>query len=72
MRIPCLALIGLCLLQAGCSTEQLYATGRNAQRAQCVKQADTTAQNRCLEDAGMPHDVYNKETEAARAAATKP
>jgi hypothetical protein len=42
---------------AACSSEQLYATGRNAQRAECMKQADATARDRCLKDAGMSHDA---------------
>jgi Prokaryotic membrane lipoprotein lipid attachment site len=54
------------LLLAGCSSEQLYATGRNAQRAECMKQADSAARDRCLKDAGMSHDAYQKEADAAR------
>ena len=57
-------LIGLIL--AACSSEQLYATGRNAQRAECMKQADGSARDRCLKDAGMSHDTYQREADAAR------
>ena len=55
----------LALLLAACSSEQLYATGRNAQRAECLKQADGTARDGCLKDAGMSHDAYKKEADAA-------
>jgi hypothetical protein len=54
------------LLLAACSSEQLYATGRNAQRAECVKQADGASRDRCLKDADMSHDTYKKEADAAR------
>ena len=54
------------LILAACSSEQLYATGRNAQRSECMKQADGTARDRCLKDAGVSHDAYQKEAEAAR------
>ena len=59
--------ITLCaLLLSACSTEQLYATGRNAQRAECMKQADSSARDRCLKDADMTFDAYKKETDAVR------
>ncbi|WP_294636855.1 hypothetical protein [uncultured Aquabacterium sp.] len=65
MRIsPLLTLVALLL--GACSTEQLYATGRNAQRAECMKQADGGARDRCLKDAGMSHDTYQKEADGAR------
>ena len=54
------------LLLAACSSQQLYATGRNAQRAECMKQADGMARDRCLKDAGMSRDAYQKEADAAR------
>lgn len=54
------------LLLVACSSEQLYASGRNAQRAECMKLADGAARDRCLKDAGMSHDAYQKEADAAR------
>jgi hypothetical protein len=54
------------LLLAGCSTEQLYATGRNTQRADCLKQADAGVRDRCLKDANTSYDTYQKEADAAR------
>lgn len=66
------ALIALCLIHAGCSSEQLYAVGRQAQRNECMKEVDQTTRARCLQDAGMSHDAYQKESDAARNQATKP
>ena len=65
MRLAALACLMLCAL-AACSYQQLYATGRNAQRAACMKLADELARNRCFQDAGMPYDTYRKEADAAR------
>ena len=54
------------ILLCGCSSQQLYASGRNAQRAECMKLADMSARDRCLKDADMSHDTYKKEVDAAR------
>lgn len=56
----------MALLLCGCSAQQLYATGRNAQRAECMKLSDLAARDRCLKDADMSHDTYKKETGAVR------
>jgi high-affinity K+ transport system ATPase subunit B len=48
-----------------CSTEQFYAAGRSSQRAECLKQADAAARDRCLKDANTSYDTYKKETDAA-------
>jgi hypothetical protein len=61
-----ISLVALALCLVACSSAQLYATGRNAQRTECMKQADATARDRCLKDAGMSHDAYEKEADAAR------
>ena len=60
------ALLATIPLLPGCSSDMLYATGRGAQRAECLKQADSTARERCLQDANMSHDTYKKEADAAR------
>ena len=65
MRISIITTL-FAMVLSGCSSEQLYATGRNAQRAECMKQADGAARERCLKDAGMSHDTYQRETDAAR------
>ena len=54
-------LIAGALLMA-CSSEQLYATGRNAQRAECLKRADMAERDRCLKDAELPYETYRRET----------
>lgn len=65
MRTPIVTTL-ITLFLAACTSEQLYATGRNAQRSECMKQADTAARDRCLKDADMSHDAYQKEVDAAR------
>lgn len=50
-------------LTAACSSEQLYATGRNAQRSECIKRPDAQERDRCLKDAGLSHDAYKGEVE---------
>lgn len=65
MRISVIAaLIGLFV--CACSSQQLYAAGRNAQRAECMRQADSTIRDRCLKDVAMSHDAYHREADAAR------
>jgi cobalamin-dependent methionine synthase I len=49
-----------------CSADGLYATGRNAQRAECMKQPDAAVRERCLKDAGMSRDAYQKGSDALR------
>lgn len=65
MRVSIIATLIAFVLTA-CSSELLYATGRNAQRAECMKLVDSVARNRCLKDAGMSHDAYQREADAAR------
>lgn len=60
-----IAFMFIALILSACSSEQLYATGRNAQRAECMKQADAAARERCLKDAGTSYDSYKKEADAA-------
>lgn len=55
-----------CASSGACTSEQLYASGRNAQRAECMKRPDAPEQDRCLKDAGFPYDAYKREAEAAR------
>ncbi len=50
-------------LTAACSSEQLYTTGRNAQRSECIKRPDAQERDRCLKDAGLSHDAYKREVE---------
>jgi hypothetical protein len=48
-------------LTAACSSEQLYAAGRNAQRSECIKRPDAQERDRCLKDADLSHDAYKRE-----------
>ena len=54
------------LLLVACSNEQLDTAGRSSQRAECLKQADAAARDRCLKDANTSYDTYKKEADAAR------
>lgn len=65
MRTTLATVLSMLLLVA-CSTEQFYAAGRNSQRAECLKQADAAARDRCLKDANTSYDTYKKEADAAR------
>lgn len=54
------------LALSACASDGLYASGRNVQRAECLKLADAAARDRCLKDAAMPQRTYQRETDAAR------
>lgn len=54
----------LVLGAAGCTSQQMYASGQNYQRNQCERQPDMGERQRCLEKANMSHDEYKKETTA--------
>jgi hypothetical protein len=56
----------LALILSACSSEQLYASVRNAQRAECMKRADAGSRDQCLKDADIPLDTYKKEVGAPR------
>lgn len=58
--------LAACTLTTACTSQQLYATGRNAQRSECMKQPDAGQRNRCLKDAGLSHDAYQREAGNAR------
>jgi hypothetical protein len=64
MKLQTLCIILLAsTLTATCSSEQLYAAGRNAQRSECIKRPDAQERDRCLKDAGLSHDAYKREVE---------
>jgi hypothetical protein len=54
---------------AGCSSELLYASGRNAQKLECNKLPDSAERERCMKDAAGSYDSYQREADRAR---TKP
>ncbi len=64
MKLQTLCIILLAsTLTAACSSEQLYAAGRNAQKSECIKRPDAQERDRCLKDAGLFHDAYKREVE---------
>ncbi len=52
-------------LSAGCTSDQMYASGRAYQRNQCEHMPDQNARERCLRDASMSHDEYKREADSA-------
>jgi major membrane immunogen (membrane-anchored lipoprotein) len=58
------ALIILCLslLNSACSSEQIYAAGRNAQRAQCAQMPAGRERDQCFKDADMTYGTYKRES----------
>ncbi|MDD1623848.1 MAG: hypothetical protein LUO94_03690 [Methylococcaceae bacterium] len=52
-------------LAAACSSEQLYAAGRSAQRSECITRLDAQERDRCLKDADLSYDAYKREVEGA-------
>lgn len=47
---------------AGCSSQQMYASGQGYQRNQCERLPDMGERQRCLEKADMSHEEYQRET----------
>jgi hypothetical protein len=47
---------------AGCSSQQMYASGQNYQRNQCERLPDMGERQRCLEKANMSYEEYKRET----------
>jgi hypothetical protein len=60
-----LATLGASAILGGCTTDQAYASVRNAQRVQCQQLADATQRQRCLQDANLPQGAYQREREKA-------
>ena len=54
------------LAMAACSSEQLYQTGRSAQREECNKLQDPLQRERCFKDADTSYDAYKREAEGLR------
>lgn len=50
-------------LLAGCSSQQLYAAGRQSQKSECNKLREHAQRDRCHQDANMSHDAYRRATE---------
>ena len=56
----------LALLGAGCTSQQLYATGQQWRANECRRLADTAERDRCLRDARLPYDEYRRQADAAQ------
>lgn len=69
MKTAATARVSLALalaLLAGCSAQQLYATGQTAQRNECRKIEDRDERTRCQRSADLSYDTYKAQAEAAR------
>jgi hypothetical protein len=54
-------------LAAGCTSEQLYGTGKNWQRNQCNRMPDGDERQQCLRRADASYDDYAKRGGVAKA-----
>jgi hypothetical protein len=63
---PFVLLAGACLLAglAGCTAQQLYASGQSWQRNQCFRLVDSIQRHQCLASTWMPYDQYKRELHA--------
>ena len=62
-NLPILTLM-LCL--AGCSSQQLYATGQGWQKQECQKVLDREQRTRCEQSAATSYARYQAESAAAK------
>ncbi|MBL8446730.1 MAG: hypothetical protein JNJ44_04870 [Zoogloeaceae bacterium] len=53
---------GVLAVGGGCTAQQLYATGQSYQRNQCARLPDQTEREKCLRDASLGYDDYQRET----------
>ena len=56
--------LGLCL--AGCSSQQLYATGQGWQKQECQQVLESEQRLRCEHSAATPYERYQAESAAAK------
>lgn len=61
---PAIVLLTVLGVIAGCSSQQMYASGQGYQRQQCERLPDMAERQRCLEKANMSYEEYKKETRA--------
>jgi len=60
--VPGWALVLLAALSTpACTVEQIYTSGRDWQRSQCVKILDAAEYERCMRDADLAYDHYKEE-----------
>jgi hypothetical protein len=63
LAFVCLATILFAAL-SGCSSQQMYESGKGYQRNQCERLPDMGERQRCLEKANVSYEQYKKETKA--------
>ena len=56
---------GCGILLGACSQQQLYATGQQAQRTQCLQSAAQEQQEECMRKANMPFEDYQRMRDSA-------
>ena len=44
---------------SGCTSQQMYATGQQSQRQQCMQLVEQAAVEKCLEQANLPVEDYH-------------
>jgi outer membrane biogenesis lipoprotein LolB len=55
----------LCLLLAGCSSQQVYDSSQGWRQNECNKLLDPDKQRACLEQADKSYDEYQRQKKAA-------
>lgn len=53
------------MVLGACSQQQLYATGQQAQRTQCLQSATQEQQEECMRKANMPFEDYQRMRDSA-------
>lgn len=56
----------IAIATASCASKDLYATGQNWQRQECIKIPDLAQRDRCMASAARSYEDYQRETAAAR------
>jgi hypothetical protein len=55
-----------CSLSAGCTQQQLYATGQAYQRNQCQQLLEQGERDRCLSKTNSSYDDYKREADSGK------
>jgi hypothetical protein len=59
-------LVSLLVATAGCSTQQLYASGQAWQRNECQRIQDFQERKRCSDSSAVSYEEYQKQAAAAK------
>jgi len=54
----------VCTLFSGCTSQQLYGTGQECQRNQCLHISDKNESDRCLRKINTSYDDYKREKDS--------